>query len=119
MPETDFAEDQTLRAERDHMVAARAELTRMRDEARSLQTHDGEWYERLADIRAQAAGATTFVSDEVLASELANRTISLADDGKTPLFFGRIDHGDDSPYPGERVSTSAAGTSRTRPAIRW
>jgi DNA helicase IV len=101
MPEIDTVEDETLRAERDHMVQARAELTRMREEAKGLQTHDGEWFERLADIRAQAAGATTFVSDEVLASELVNRTVSLDDDGKTPLFFGRIDHGDDSPYPDE------------------
>lgn len=93
--------DEILRAEAAHLATARAALTRMRTDAESLEDHDKDWMERVIEIRSQAAGVTTFVSDEILAGELRVRIAALADDGTTPLFFGRIDHGDNGPYPGE------------------
>ncbi|WP_163508342.1 HelD family protein [Fodinicola acaciae] len=93
--------DEIIQAERDHLTTAREALRRMREQAESLDTHSDDFATRIGAIRAQSAHATTFVSDEALAGELQRRVKVLYDDGKTPLFFGRIDHGDDGPYAGE------------------
>jgi DNA helicase IV len=70
--------DHELRAERAMLEHARRCLAAMRRRAESLTASSGgDW-----------------VSEEVLAWRLQQRIASLADDGQSALFFGRIDYGD-------------------------
>lgn len=64
-----------LAAEQAYLDRARAELTRMRQTAESLD----------------ASRASDAISGEVLSRVLARRIASLQDDPRTTLFFGRID----------------------------
>ncbi|HEU5144182.1 MAG TPA: UvrD-helicase domain-containing protein [Dermatophilaceae bacterium] len=64
-----------LAAEQAYLDRARAELTRMRHAAESLD----------------ASRASDAISGEVLSRVLARRIASLQDDPRTTLFFGRID----------------------------
>ncbi len=69
--------DHELRAERDMLEHARRCLTDMRRRAESLTASSGgDW-----------------VSEEVLHWRIQQRIASLADDGSSGLFFGRIDDG--------------------------
>ena len=63
-----------LEHERDYLARARTELTRMRQQALSLEAHGGDR-----------------ISSEFLAATLYRRAQSLIDDPTTSLFFGRID----------------------------
>lgn len=54
--------------------------------------------ERAASLRA--AGVDEY-ADEATQALLDRRVAALADDGTTPLFFGRTDHGQDSAFPGQ------------------
>src|SRR5919197_4063725 len=75
-PETDPDLDHELRAERAMLEHARGCLAAMRRRAASLTASSGgDW-----------------VSEEVLAWRLQRRVASLADDGQSALFFGRIDY---------------------------
>jgi DNA helicase IV len=77
-PETDTELDHELRAERNMLEHARGCLAAMRRRAASLNASSGgDW-----------------VSEEVLAWRLQQRVASLADDGQSALFFGRIDYDD-------------------------
>ena len=69
---SDVRED--LDAERAHMAASRAALGRMRERA-----------EQIGDYAVDA------LASEALGKARAQRLKALADDGTTPLFFGRID----------------------------
>ena len=88
-----------LAAEQEHLAESRRQLARMR--------------ERTAAMDAAAAG--DWVSREFLESTFALRMKQLADDPTIPLFFGRLDYATTA----RRRSTSAGGTSPTRPASRW
>lgn len=66
-----------LDAERAHLAASRAALRTMREDVQSLD---------ISDV------AATWVSAEVLASEIDKRIAALADLAGTPLFFGRLDY---------------------------
>ncbi len=77
--------DHELRAERAMLEHARNCLAAMRRRAESLTASSGgDW-----------------VSEEVLSWRLRQRIASLADDGQSALFFGRIDY-DHSAEPGDR-----------------
>ena len=81
-PETDTDLDHELRAERAMLEHARGCLAAMRRRAASLTASSGgDW-----------------VSEEVLAWRLQRRVASLADDGQSALFFGRIDYDDNSSF---------------------
>lgn len=67
-------EDPTLAAERAYLVAARAELARMREHTLALDARGGD-----------------AVSEAFLAASLHRRVQALTDDAQTPLFFGRLD----------------------------
>ena len=97
---TDHPPDPELAAEQEHLAESRRQLARMR--------------ERTAALDSAAAG--DWVSREYLESTFALRMKQLADDPTMPLFFGRLDY-DATSTP--RASTSAGGTSPTRPASRW
>jgi DNA helicase IV len=75
--------DQELDAEREHLIESRAALARMRERAEAL-----------------FAGGDKVAGDpfaaESLGRQLARRIAELADDPSAPLFFGRLDFGDDS-----------------------
>src|SRR5262245_50518283 len=89
--------DSELTAERTHLDASRAALRRMREHA-----------ERLFATGATVAGDA--YSAETLGRTLSRRIAELADDPKTPLFFGRLDLRDDARYHiGRRHVTDAAG----------
>ncbi|WP_431877349.1 HelD family protein [Micromonospora marina] len=88
MPATDLdatpALDAELAAERAHLDASRAALTRMRERAQALfATGD------------KVAGDS--YTAEQLGRHMARRVKELADDPTTPLFFGRLDFGGDDP----------------------
>ncbi|MGH3729906.1 MAG: HelD family protein, partial [Micromonosporaceae bacterium] len=76
--------DHDLATERRHLTASRAALARMRERTTALFA-TGE----------NVAGDA--YSSETLGRTLARRLTELADDPDTPLFFGRLDHTDDSP----------------------
>ncbi|GAA6526655.1 AAA family ATPase [Intrasporangium sp. DVR] len=76
--------DAELAREQAHLDRARAELARMRTAAESLD----------------ASRASDAVSGEVLSRVLARRILSLQDDPRTTLFFGRIDTAATSEHPG-------------------
>ncbi len=76
--------DHELRAERAMLEHARTCLAAMRRRAESLTASSGgDW-----------------VSEEVLSWRLQQRIASLADDGHSGLFFGRIDYDDSAEPPG-------------------
>ncbi|MEU8073216.1 AAA family ATPase [Micromonospora sp. NPDC048169] len=88
MPATDLdatpSLDAELAAERAHLDASRAALTRMRERAEALfATGD------------KVAGDS--YTAEQLGRHMARRVKELADDPSTPLFFGRLDFGGDDP----------------------
>lgn len=70
--------DPVLRAERAHLVRARADLHRMREHTRDL-------------LDTQTAWGNDELTTRALAVSLARRFDQLLDDGVTPLFFGRLD----------------------------
>jgi len=74
-PEDDV--DPELRAERGVLAHARRCLEAMRRRAESLRVAGGDW-----------------TSEEALQWSLQQRVASLADDGRTALFFGRVDYDD-------------------------
>lgn len=76
--------DTELDAERAHLVASRAALGRMRERAEAL----------FATGDKVAGDAYTA---EQLGRHMARRVKELADDPTTPLFFGRLDFGDQDP----------------------
>jgi DNA helicase IV len=76
--------DAELVAERDHLTASRAALSRMRGRAEAL----------FATGDKVAGDAYTA---EQLGRHMARRVKELADDPTTPLFFGRLDFGDTDP----------------------
>ncbi|BCJ59071.1 HelD family protein [Micromonospora endophytica] len=88
MPAPDL--DADLSAEREHLDTSRAALRRMRERAEALfATGD------------QVAGDR--YAAEQLGRHLARRVAELADDPRTPLFFGRLDFGDaDAEHRGRR-----------------
>jgi DNA helicase IV len=71
-----------LDAEQAHLQESRRQLRRMR--------------ERTAALDSSAAG--DWVSREYLESTFAERMRQLADDPSIPLFFGRLDYGDDEDF---------------------
>ncbi|MGW0504652.1 HelD family protein [Micromonospora sp. NPDC003241] len=82
--------DDELTAERAHLTRSRAALHRMRERAEALfatgDTVAGDSY-----------------TAEQLGRHLARRVAELADDPRTPLFFGRLDFGDaDAEHAGRR-----------------
>ncbi|WP_431728374.1 HelD family protein [Verrucosispora sp. TAA-831] len=82
--------DDELTAERAHLTRSRAALHRMRERAEALfatgDTVAGDSY-----------------TAEQLGRHLARRVAELADDPRTPLFFGRLDFGDaDAEHSGRR-----------------
>ncbi|QKW11742.1 AAA family ATPase [Verrucosispora sp. NA02020] len=82
--------DDELTAERTHLTRSRAALHRMRERAEALfatgDTVAGDSY-----------------TAEQLGRHLARRVAELADDPRTPLFFGRLDFGDaDAEHAGRR-----------------
>ncbi|HET7304783.1 MAG TPA: AAA family ATPase [Segeticoccus sp.] len=77
--------DRELAREQAHLVRARTELTRMREQTLALDSHGGNT-----------------VSSEFLAITLARRARSLEDDPTTTLFFGRIDTAPDRASDGAR-----------------
>lgn len=85
-----------LRAEQAYLHTARAELARMREHTRSLESQAGD-----------------AVSGEYLAGILWQRAQSLIDDPRTALFFGRLDTADpDQPerwYIGRRHVSDESG----------
>ncbi|MFE2615444.1 HelD family protein [Micromonospora chalcea] len=88
MPATDLDTtpdlDAELAAERAHLTASRAALTRMRERAEALfATGD------------KVAGDS--YTAEQLGRHMARRVKELADDPTTPLFFGRLDFGETDP----------------------
>ncbi|RLQ00930.1 AAA family ATPase [Micromonospora sp. BL1] len=88
MPATDLDAtpglDAELAAERAHLYASRAALTRMRERAQALfATGD------------KVAGDS--YTAEQLGRHMARRVKELADDPTTPLFFGRLDFGEVDP----------------------
>ncbi|GIJ08308.1 HelD family protein [Micromonospora andamanensis] len=82
--------DDELAAERAHLTRSRAALHRMRERAEAL----------FATGDKVAGDAYTA---EQLGRHLARRVAELADDPRTPLFFGRLDFGDaDAEHAGRR-----------------
>jgi DNA helicase IV len=77
---TDTLTTDTLTAERTYLADARAALRAMRERAESQST----------DMAAD------WVSQQVLSFQLGQRVIALADHADTPLFFGRLDHGEEA-----------------------
>jgi DNA helicase IV len=71
-----------LTAERHHLTASRAALRRMRDRAQEL-------------FSAGEHVAGDAYSAETLGTTLARRVAELADDPRTPLFFGKLTFGGD------------------------
>ena len=83
-----------LVAEQAHLDESRRQLHRMR--------------ERTAALDASAAG--DWVSREYLESAFALRMRQLADDPAVPLFFGRLDYGNDEDFHiGRRHITNEDG----------
>jgi DNA helicase IV len=83
-----------LDAEQAHLDESRRQLRRMR--------------ERTAALDSSAAG--DWVSREYLESAFAERMRQLADDPSIPLFFGRLDYGDDEDFHiGRRHITNEHG----------
>lgn len=80
-------DDPTLAEEQAHLADSRAALARMRARTEELDSAaGGDW-----------------VSREVLAGTLEARRKALLDDPEVPLFFGRLDYGDEAPdTAGER-----------------
>jgi DNA helicase IV len=83
--------DAELEAERTHMATSRAALHAMRLHAEAMYA-----------IGAKIAGDP--FSAETLGVALARRVAELADDPRTPLFFGRLDL-DGAPVPGDEPLT--------------
>jgi DNA helicase IV len=81
-----------LARERDHLDAARASMTAMRERAESLTVLAGD-----------------AVSAAYLSSAIYRRIESLIDNGTTPLFFGRIDYADERFHVGRRHIHDTAG----------
>ncbi len=98
MPEDD-ADVPVLTAERAHLARARADLARMRLSTASLLESSSSWGNDELTTRAHLAA-------------LARRYDQLADDGVTPLFFGRLDMVGPPPevfHVGRRHVSGAAG----------
>jgi DNA helicase IV len=85
-----------LEAERTHMAVSRAALHEMRVNA-----------ERMYASGAAIAGDP--FAAETLGIAMARRVAELADDPRTPLFFGRLDFSLERFYVGRRHVTDAAG----------
>jgi DNA helicase IV len=92
--------DPDLSTERDHLSASRAALARMRA--------------RTSGLDSSAAGDR--VSQQFLESAILRRMKALADDPTVPLFFGRLDYGEDHEdargerfYVGRRHVTDEVG----------
>ncbi|WP_433530900.1 HelD family protein [Micromonospora sp. CA-263727] len=82
--------DDELAAEQAHLSTSRAALHRMRERAEALFTTGDK-------VAGDAYTA------EQLGRHLARRVAELADDPRTPLFFGRLDFGDaDAEHAGHR-----------------
>ncbi len=100
MPTQQTAPAPDLDAEREHLDASRRELARMRARTASLDsTAAGDW-----------------VSQQFLESAMARRMRALEDDPTVPLFFGRLDYGEEHPdargetfHVGRRHVTDEAG----------
>lgn len=90
-----------LDAERAHMAASRAALHAMREHAEAMYA-----------VGAKIAGDP--FSAETLGVALARRVAELADDPRTPLFFGRLDL-DGAAEPGETPEPGAAPASGAAP----
>jgi DNA helicase IV len=75
--------DQELDAERAHLTSSRAALARMRERAEVM-------------FAGGAAIAGDAYSAESLGRAMARRIVELADDPAAPLFFGRLDFGEES-----------------------
>jgi DNA helicase IV len=88
--------DDELHAERAHLAASRAALGRMRGRAESL-------FSSGADIAGDAYSA------ETLGRTLSRRVAELADDPRTPLFFGKLDIEETAYHIGRRHVTDDAG----------
>jgi DNA helicase IV len=93
--------DPEITAEREHLAASRSALRRMRERAQHL-------YEASEQVAGDAYGA------ESLGAALARRVAELADDPRTPLFFGKLTFGDGehagrSHHIGRRHVTDDAG----------
>jgi DNA helicase IV len=93
MPTTDLATE--LDAERAHLATSRAALHAMRVRAEQL-------YASGASVAGDPFAA------ETLGTALARRVAELADDPRTPLFFGRLDL-DDAPVAGPEDERVVAG----------
>ncbi len=76
--------DPDLTTEREHLARSRAQLGRMRA--------------RTASLDSDAAGDR--ISQQLLESAIYRRMKALEDDPTVPLFFGRLDLGDDHPDAG-------------------
>lgn len=76
--------DTDLRAEQDYLEYARAQLARMRERTASLDVQGGD-----------------AIAAERLAHTLWQRAQALQDDGRTALFFGRLDLADHHPAAAE------------------
>lgn len=92
--------DPVLDAERAHLAASRAALQRMHDQASDWET----------------ATAGNFVSTQILRQQLYRRQLSLVDDPRLPLFFGRLDYAtelgaeqDETCYIGRRYISATLG----------
>src|SRR6266511_1627358 len=93
--------DHELRAERAMLEHARNYLAAMRRRAESLTASSGgDW-----------------VSEEVLSWRLRQRIASLADDGQSALFFGRIDYDRGAEPPAMPAATGRVATASS-PAAR-
>jgi DNA helicase IV len=89
--------DDELHAERQHLVASRAALRRMREHARHLFS------------TGETVGVDAYAA-EILGRTLAGRIAELADDPTIPLFFGRLTFVDDLSYHiGRRHITDEQG----------
>jgi DNA helicase IV len=88
--------DSELEAERSHLTFSRQALHEMRLHA-----------ERMYASGAAIAGDP--FAAETLGIALARRVAELADDPRTPLFFGRLDFSHERFYVGRRHVTDAAG----------
>ncbi|MEN8671760.1 AAA family ATPase [Nocardioides sp.] len=91
----DHPPDPELAAEREHLAESRRQLTRMRERTEQLGTDGGT--------------AADWVSREVLESTLAERMRQLADDPTVPLFFGRLDSGEETFHVGRRHISDPSG----------
>ncbi len=82
--------DHALATERRHLAISRAALARMRERAEALF------------VTGDKVAGDAYTAEQ-LGRHLARRVAELADDPRTPLFFGRLDFGDaDADHAGRR-----------------